>query len=520
MRSPGGRLPLGPALVGIAIGGPLALLGAILISPVFGASLLPDPRFHEVMIGAAVLMAGALGAVALRTYQRTGATRAAGLAAGLLGFAAIYLWHGLFTTHAPSLKFLLYGPVSRLVFAAALLSLLARPGTAPGLLRRRNLTLIVAGVVALGLAAGLLGSLVGEMAARLSATEFQRLRFGLETAAFLLTGALTFRLYQEARAAGALGAYVLPAGVGLTAVQSLYFLAGSAWSAVWWLAHGIGAVGTFVIAWAVLYAWREAEREFQREKELASLRQVSEYRAHIMNTAAHELNTPLTPISLQLHLLKDEKTGALNERQRKALAVLERNVDQLRFLVKDMADAAHLETGHMELWRTRVDLNRVVLETTESFQEAARAKAIALEARLTPALETEADAKRISQVVSNLLTNALKFTPPGGLVTVATHQEGGHLVVTVTDTGEGISRDNLPRLFLPFSQIRAPGAPKGVGTGLGLYICKGIVEAHGGTIQAESAGPGKGTAFTFKLPTTAAPPAETPLPAPSPRAQV
>ncbi|MHB1261421.1 MAG: sensor histidine kinase [Thermoplasmatota archaeon] len=239
-----------------------------------------------------------------------------------------------------------------------------------------------------------------------------------------------------------------------------------------------------------------------REAELETLRKMNSFKTQFLNTAAHELNTPLTPLRLQLHLLKAESMGPLNERQAKAVALLDRNVTRLSGLVGEILEVARLQSGRVRLTPTRVEVDAVVDEVIESFNETARKVGVALAFEGTPGLHVHADRNRFTQVLFNLVSNALKFTPAGGSVTVdARHPGGGTSVeIQVRDTGLGLSDEQMARLFQPFSQVHDPMAVPATGTGLGLYICKGLVEAQGGRITVKSPGPGRGSTFSFTLP--------------------
>jgi signal transduction histidine kinase len=237
-----------------------------------------------------------------------------------------------------------------------------------------------------------------------------------------------------------------------------------------------------------------------REAELETLRKMNAFKTQLLNTAAHELNTPLTPLRLQLHLLKAESMGSLNERQTKAVALLDRNVTRLSSLVGEILEVARLQSGRVRLNPTVVEVDAVVDEVIESFNETARKVGVGLAFEGTPGLNAQADRNRFTQVLFNLVSNALKFTPAGGSVTVDAHRKNGHIEVEVRDTGLGLSDEQMARLFQPFSQVHDPMAVPATGTGLGLYICKGLVEAQGGTISVRSPGPGRGCTFTFTLP--------------------
>lgn len=257
-----------------------------------------------------------------------------------------------------------------------------------------------------------------------------------------------------------------------------------------------------------------------REAELETLRKMNSFKTQFLNTAAHELNTPLTPLRLQLHLLKAESMGPLNERQAKAVALLDRNVSRLSGLVGEILEVARLQSGRVRLTPTRVEVDAVVDEVIESFNETARKVGVALAFEGTPGLHVHADRNRFTQVLFNLVSNALKFTPAGGSVTVDARRPNGngHVEVQVRDTGLGLTAEQMARLFQPFSQVHDPMAIPATGTGLGLYICKGLVEAQGGRIAVKSPGPGRGSTFSFTLPLGGAEQAPPVAPGPAPEA--
>ncbi|MFA5944838.1 MAG: PAS domain-containing sensor histidine kinase [Candidatus Thermoplasmatota archaeon] len=237
-----------------------------------------------------------------------------------------------------------------------------------------------------------------------------------------------------------------------------------------------------------------------REAELETLRKMNSFKTQFLNTAAHELNTPLTPLRLQLHLLKAESMGALNERQTKAVALLDRNVTRLSGLVGEILEVARLQSGRVRLTPVPVEVDAVVDEVIESFNETAHKVGVGLAFEGTPGLHAFADRNRFTQILFNLVSNALKFTPSGGAVTVDARQTNHHIEVQVRDTGLGLTDEQMGRLFQPFTQVHDPMAVTATGTGLGLYICKGLVEAQGGHITVKSGGPGRGSTFSFTLP--------------------
>ncbi|HUR67777.1 MAG TPA: PAS domain-containing sensor histidine kinase [Candidatus Thermoplasmatota archaeon] len=227
------------------------------------------------------------------------------------------------------------------------------------------------------------------------------------------------------------------------------------------------------------------------------LREMDALKTSFINNAAHELGTPLTPIKLQAHLLRLGGMGELNDKQKRAVDVLSRNVDHLGLMVKDLLDASRVQSQELRLRSAPVDLQATLAEAVEAFSANAT---VDIRLATTPGLHIEGDAQRVKQVVFNLLGNALKFTPAGGHIDVRARREGAEVHVEIADTGSGIAPEDIEKLFRPFSQVHDTTTTSRAGTGLGLFISKGIVESHGGRIWATSGGRGHGTTFHFTLP--------------------
>src|SRR5581483_11905027 len=234
------------------------------------------------------------------------------------------------------------------------------------------------------------------------------------------------------------------------------------------------------------------------------LREIDAMKTQFINNAAHELGTPLTPIKLQAHLLRSD--AALTAKQRRSVDVLNRNVDHLSLMVRDLLDASRLQAGRLSLEPRPVDVARLVEEAAESFAEAARQAGVDLRARAEGPLVVKADAPRVTQVLLNLVGNALKFTPAGGSIEVSAQREGDEVVLRVRDTGAGLSEDQIERLFRPFSQVHDRTGLSHGGTGLGLFISRGVAEQHGGRIWASAEGPGLGSTCGFALPSAGSAP--------------
>lgn len=245
----------------------------------------------------------------------------------------------------------------------------------------------------------------------------------------------------------------------------------------------------------------EAERaELARVREVATRLQVlNDFRKEFISVMAHEIANPLTPIQLQLELLAPH-VEPLGDPPLRAFRSLRRNVNRLGDLLQDLLDASRLQAGHLRLRIERFDLAATVHGTVEGFEGQARSVGIDLSAEAPHSLAIEGDSRRIEQLLINLVGNALKFTPAGGSVQVrlATAGDGVHL--SVADTGRGVSAEEMSDLFQPFLAGKGSGQGRHTGTGLGLFISKGIAEAHGGRIECESAGIAKGATFHVHLP--------------------
>jgi signal transduction histidine kinase len=262
-----------------------------------------------------------------------------------------------------------------------------------------------------------------------------------------------------------------------------------------------GAITGFVSTLADITDQRATEA---KDREVRRLREQAEFKTNFLRTAAHELGTPLTPIKIQMHILRGllhAPGQAKAHEERKAAEILERNISRLQVLVQDMLESARLQSGRLRLAPRPTDLAQLVHEVVETFQEPAIQTGISLDTKGPTSMPVLADPDRLSQVLYNLLSNAMKFTPSGGHVGVQLESEGpDHVKVTVTDTGAGFLPEQGAQLFQPFSQLHDPLQLTRSGSGLGLYISRGIVEQHGGTLTGSSPGPGQGATFTFVLP--------------------
>jgi signal transduction histidine kinase/CheY-like chemotaxis protein len=216
-------------------------------------------------------------------------------------------------------------------------------------------------------------------------------------------------------------------------------------------------------------------------------------------TVSHEIRTPLNAIIGWSHLLR---SGRLDQPTiDRAIETIDRNAKSQAQLIEDILDVSRMITGKLRLNSEPVDISSVINAAIDSVQLAINSKELHLEVTLDPsARHTLGDANRLQQVVWNLLANAIKFTPTGGRIEVRVERANENLQLQVSDSGQGISADFLPFIFDRFRQADGTTTRKHGGLGLGLAIVRHVVELHGGTITAQSAGSGKGSTFTIKLP--------------------
>ena len=242
--------------------------------------------------------------------------------------------------------------------------------------------------------------------------------------------------------------------------------------------------------------------ERKRAEELARLYTQSEerdlHKTEFIYNLSHELRTPLTTIREGVSQVTDGILGPTTADQREFLAIVLTDIDRLARIINDLLDVAKIESGRFELWLEHVNMVAIAQQAVRLFEPRARAKGLQIRMEFAkPEIAVYADPDKIAQVIANLLANALKFTAHGE-VELKVDDLGDHAVCAVRDTGRGIPPEDLPKVFQKFYQAGLVPGPGGKGTGLGLPIAKGIVEAHGGTMSARSE-PGVGSTFTFAL---------------------
>ncbi|MCC7055183.1 MAG: response regulator [Gemmatimonadaceae bacterium] len=242
-----------------------------------------------------------------------------------------------------------------------------------------------------------------------------------------------------------------------------------------------------------------------------ALREAHTRKDHFIATLAHELRNPLAPIrnAVAVQRLK----GYDDPQMVWCTEVIDRQVGHMSRLLDDLLDASRISSGKLDLRRGRVALSAVLHQAIETARPLLDAAQHRLEIRLGEApVFVDADAMRLAQVFGNLLTNAAKYTEPGGRITVTAAVAGGDLFLRVRDTGIGIAVSDLPRVFEMFGQVESALERSQGGLGIGLSLAKALVTLHGGEITVHSDGPGQGTEFTVRLPVMADEPAS---PAPS-----
>jgi signal transduction histidine kinase len=249
---------------------------------------------------------------------------------------------------------------------------------------------------------------------------------------------------------------------------------------------------------------RVRRRTEELEESAALLRESDRRKDEFLAVLAHELRNPLAPIRNALALLQSQ--NSLGSEAAWSRDVIERQVDQLTRLVDDLLDVSRISSGKIKLQTETLDLASVVRAGIETSLPLIEARKHDLTLQIQGAsIPVSGDLVRLTQVVSNLLNNAAKFQEEGGQISVTVAQDGPDAIVRIADRGIGISPKALPRVFELFAQADKPIDRPEVGLGIGLSLVKNLVELHDGTVTAESAGLGKGSEFTIRLPRAADP---------------
>jgi signal transduction histidine kinase len=241
-------------------------------------------------------------------------------------------------------------------------------------------------------------------------------------------------------------------------------------------------------------------KETEEERDAAASRAgiLETQRQRFLGTLSHELRNQIQPILFALQILKrDEPT----ERQLRALEIIERQTRQQSFLIEDLLDLNRRESGKIELRRSRVDLRECVQHAAETNQAEVKRKSLDVQLELpTEPLYAQVDRERLCQVANNLMSNSVKFTPNGGSIVWRLFEEPGWQVISIRDSGVGIKASDLTHIFDIFYQGEVPASVHQGGLGIGLPVVKNLLELHGATIEARSAGEDAGAEFIVRIP--------------------
>jgi signal transduction histidine kinase len=231
----------------------------------------------------------------------------------------------------------------------------------------------------------------------------------------------------------------------------------------------------------------------------AEARESNRIKDEFLATLSHELRTPLSSILGWAQLLRTQMLDA--DETQEALEIIERNAEIQTSLIEELLDISRIITGKMQLHFRPISLGQVVQAAVNIVRPAAQARQVNIDLAIDPQADSlHGDADRLQQVFWNLLSNAVKFTPPGGHIDVTLEAADSQCRVVVADNGEGIAPEFLPHVFDRFRQADSTTSRKHGGLGIGLAIVQHVVELHGGTVHAESAGKGRGTTIVVSLP--------------------
>ena len=244
----------------------------------------------------------------------------------------------------------------------------------------------------------------------------------------------------------------------------------------------------------------ERRRVEQALRQVADeLKEANRLKTEFLATLAHELRNPLAPILSGLEVMK--RTGDSADTISRIREMMERQAIHMTHLVDDLLDLARISSGKLEIRREKVVLQRVISTAIEASSPLLESKQHAFHFRMPEeSLYLDIDPTRIAQVISNLLNNAAKYTPDGGTIELAVEQDIAGIAVSVSDNGAGLSQDNMDNVFKMFAQVDLNTGSSQGGLGIGLTLVRQLVEMHGGQVMAFSAGLGKGSTFSVRLP--------------------
>ncbi len=234
-------------------------------------------------------------------------------------------------------------------------------------------------------------------------------------------------------------------------------------------------------------------------EDITAFKRLDEMKSDFVNMVAHELRSPLVSIRQQNSVLLEGLAGPLQEKQEEILQRGVKKIDQLLDLIHDLLDIARIEAGKHLQHRVPIALENIINETVELIRPRAEEQGVAISVSCEDPPVIQADPKGVGEVLNNLITNAVNYSPGGGRVEIFVKKRGDNLEIRISDSGVGIPSEELSKIWDKFYRVKHPETRQVMGTGLGLAITKGIVEAHQGNIDVESA-PGHGTTFRILLP--------------------
>ncbi|MFW9969125.1 MAG: PAS domain S-box protein, partial [Candidatus Odinarchaeota archaeon] len=249
---------------------------------------------------------------------------------------------------------------------------------------------------------------------------------------------------------------------------------------------------------------KRKQAEFLINKEIDKLKELDQIRKNLISRVAHELKTPLATVCGGTELLSDNYINKLNKEQIDLIYLIEKGGKRLRYLVDNLIDISKMDYDKLKLQKEKTDLSSLIRESCREMEHFANDRKLTIQLNIPEDLILDIDRVRIEQVIMNLLSNAIKNTPPKGMINIKLTKNGEWAVIFISDTGVGLTREEMDILFTRFGKIERYGDGLEFidiqGSGLGLFISKEIVSLHEGEIRAESGGRGQGSTFIIKLP--------------------
>jgi PAS domain S-box-containing protein len=238
-------------------------------------------------------------------------------------------------------------------------------------------------------------------------------------------------------------------------------------------------------------------------RDITKEKSVDKMKSDFISVASHEIRNPLNAIKQSVDIINNPASGELTKDQKELLEMAQKNIDKLLQLSNDLLDTSKIESGKLELTKKESNINEIVEQTSQNFDAQLKNAKINFKTNLQDSLPlANIDPLRISQVITNLISNAIKFSKENGTITISSFNnkdDSNMIQISVADTGEGMSKEDIPKLFQKFQQVGTSAEKKFKGTGLGLALCKNIIDLHGGKIWVDSEIE-KGSTFNFTLP--------------------